>query len=91
MEFERCQFGIIEEIVPSGIFALSAKDILLQNDYKRFILDSKTYYANEKRLEKEQNDHLHVYFKSYGIRVQVYVPQNIHKIYFLHKISKTRF
>ena len=23
--------------------------------------------------------------------IQVYVPQNIHKIYFLHKISRTRF
>ena len=24
-------------------------------------------------------------------RLQVYVPQNIRKIYFLHKISRTRF
>ena len=24
-------------------------------------------------------------------QVQVYVPQNIRKIYFLHKISRTRF
>ena len=28
---------------------------------------------------------------SLAIKLQVYVPQNIRKIYSLHKISKTRF
>ena len=35
-------------------------------------------------LENEHRNH-------FDFIVQVYVPQNIRKIYFLHKISKTRF
>ena len=31
------------------------------------------------------------HFSGFSYLLQVYVPQNIHKIYFLHKISRTRF
>ena len=45
-------------------------------------------------LSKSTNSEIQVPQKlinQFQILVQVYVPQNIRKIYFLHKISKTRF
>ena len=58
----------------------------VNEDYKQKVTNVLNSSETKEETENLMTNILNVY-----LTVQVYVPQNIRKIYFLHKISRTRF